>query len=109
MLTLKALLTKGAQAARGVRAVLPVLPARAVPAVCIWGGEHTDEVICYVEIERECGHVERGIPVCMVHVQQMLVTGGAARRPAPCFEPGCDQVSFGRITGTQDIAPLSPP
>lgn len=79
---------------------------RAAPAagpVCLWAGEHSGEPICFLGIERECGHIESGQPACLAHMQLLLRTGGVAVRPAPCFREDCDIVSFARVAFTSDI------
>lgn len=92
-----------------VRGLLKVLLARTPRAVsdrspaCLWGGEHSGDPICFLGIERECGHIETGQPACLAHAQQLLRTGGVAVRPAPCFREDCDVVSFARVAFTTDI------
>lgn len=71
--------------------------------VCLWAGEHSGDPICFLGIERECGHIETGQPACLAHVQHLLRTGGVAVRPAPCFREDCDVVSFARVAFTTDI------
>lgn len=78
-------------------------PTQEAALVCLWAGEHSGEPICFLEIRRECGHVELEQPACLAHVQGMLRTGGVAERPAPCYRPDCDVVSIARISATADI------
>lgn len=70
---------------------------------CIWAGEHSGGLVCLVEIERGCGHIENPVPTCLGHVQVLLNTGGVARRPAPCPDADCEVISIARVVNTRDI------
>lgn len=86
-------------------AVRYLLGSRTRPAhhKCVWAGEHDGGTICFIDIERQCLHVETDIPVCLAHLQVLLATGGVAQRPAPCRDAGCDVVSLARVSSTRDV------
>ncbi|MFJ2662616.1 hypothetical protein [Arthrobacter koreensis] len=78
-------------------------PRTPAPPACIWAGEHSGEPICYVVIERDCGHFERDKPACLNHVNGLLANSGLADKPAPCYRTDCNVVSVARVAHTTDI------